>query len=209
MDPIFLILALITLAAAVASMTLRNLVHCALALTLVFAGLAAVYLRLNVQFIAFAQLLVYVGAVAILIVFAILLTRGGEKSEASPQRISITGLAITGLVGGSIIALIAASPAARSAVPHASSVSVKELGRQLMTDYILPLEVIGLLLTAALIGAIIIALPGTRPAEPKPSTPETSITPLPGATAAVTEMSDHLSEAKPGPAPVRRGLPLP
>ena len=74
----FAILAVLTLAGAVAAMSLRNLVHCALALTAAFAGLAAVYLQLNAQFVGFAQILVYIGAVAILIVFAILLTRGGE-----------------------------------------------------------------------------------------------------------------------------------
>ena len=74
----FAIIAAVTIAAAVAAMTLRNLVHCALALAVTFAGLAAVYLQLDAQFVGFAQILVYVGAVAILIVFAILLTRGGE-----------------------------------------------------------------------------------------------------------------------------------
>ena len=74
----FAIIAVLTLASAVAAMSLRNLVHCALALTVTFAGLAAFYLQLDAQFVGFAQILVYVGAVAILIVFAILLTRGGE-----------------------------------------------------------------------------------------------------------------------------------
>ena len=59
----------------VAAMSFRNLVHCALALTAAFAGLAAIYLQLDAQFVGLAQLLVYVGAVAILIVFAVLLTR--------------------------------------------------------------------------------------------------------------------------------------
>src|SRR5436309_9143995 len=75
---IFTILALLTLAGAIAALSLRNLVHCALALTVTFAGLAALYLQLDAQFIGFAQILVYIGAVAILIVFAILLTRGSE-----------------------------------------------------------------------------------------------------------------------------------
>src|SRR6185295_9546572 len=76
----FAIIAIIIIAASVAAMTLRHLVHCALALTAAFAGLAAAYLQLNAQFVGFTQLLVYVGAVAILIVFAILLTRGGEPA---------------------------------------------------------------------------------------------------------------------------------
>src|SRR5256885_13122277 len=78
-----IILGLLTLAGAVAAMSLRNLVHCALALTVAFAGLAALYLRLDAQFVGFAQILVYIGAVAILIVFAILLTRGIEPRPQS------------------------------------------------------------------------------------------------------------------------------
>src|SRR5512141_801873 len=77
----FLLLATVTLAGAVAAISLRNLVHCALALALCFVGVAGLYLQLNAQFVGFAQILVYVGAVAILIVFAILLTRGADPEE--------------------------------------------------------------------------------------------------------------------------------
>jgi NADH-quinone oxidoreductase subunit J len=77
----FAIPALLIVGGAVAAMTLRNLIHCALALAVAFAGLAIVYLQLSAQFVGFAQLLVYVGAVAILIVFAILLTRGSEPAQ--------------------------------------------------------------------------------------------------------------------------------
>src|ERR1051325_5346079 len=90
----FAIIAAVVIAAAILAMALRNLVHCALSLTVAFAGLAAVYLQLGAQFVGFAQVLVYVGAVAILVVFAILLTRG---SETSPQRILSSGW-VTGAV---------------------------------------------------------------------------------------------------------------
>ena len=71
----FISIAVLTLASAVAAMSLRSLVHCALMLMVTFAGLAAFYLQLGAQFVGFAQILIYIGAVAILIVFAILLTR--------------------------------------------------------------------------------------------------------------------------------------
>ena len=64
-----------------AAVLLKNLVHCALALTVAFAGLALLFLQLDAQFAGFAQILVYIGAVAILVVFAILLTRGSETAE--------------------------------------------------------------------------------------------------------------------------------
>src|SRR2546421_5787781 len=78
----FIVIAALTLVSAVAAMSLRNLVHCALCLIVTFAGLAALFLQLNAQFVGFAQILVYIGAVAILILFAILLTRSSEMTSA-------------------------------------------------------------------------------------------------------------------------------
>ena len=86
MSAAFLILAIVTILAACAAMTLRGLVHCALALAVAFAGIGTLYLSLGAQFLGLAQLLVYVGAIAVLIVFVILLTRGGE-SDAQPDTI--------------------------------------------------------------------------------------------------------------------------
>ncbi len=82
MTVLITIFAAVTLSGAVAAMTLRNLVHCALALTVAFAGLSTLYLSLDAQFAGLAQLLVYVGAIAILIVFAILLTPGAPESNS-------------------------------------------------------------------------------------------------------------------------------
>jgi NADH:ubiquinone oxidoreductase subunit 6 (subunit J) len=78
-----IITALVTVLAAATVMSLRNLVHCALAMAVAFSGVAALYLQLNAEFVGFAEILVYVGAIAILIVFAILLTRSGETPEKS------------------------------------------------------------------------------------------------------------------------------
>jgi NADH-quinone oxidoreductase subunit J len=162
----FIILALLTLAGAVAALSMRNLVHCALALTVAFAGLAALYLQLDAQFVGFAQLLVYIGAVAILIVFAILLTRGSEpplQPILSPSWVSgiITALVVFGLLAAMVLRSFVTQRDA--SMPAAPQVTVRQLGEQLMTKYILPLEVIGLLLTAALIGAVIIALHEKQP----------------------------------------------
>jgi NADH-quinone oxidoreductase subunit J len=153
-----LLAALVTVSAA-AAVALRNLVHCALCLAVAFVGLAAIYLQLGAQFIGLAQVLVYVGAVAILIVFAILLTRSGESG--SGPRFSRSGLVGIGVavalfaVLGKVIT--SSALAKRGAVP-APQTSVAQLGQKLMGDYILPLEVLALLLTAAMIGAVVIAL---------------------------------------------------
>jgi NADH:ubiquinone oxidoreductase subunit 6 (subunit J) len=159
MSAAFLILAIVTLVSACAAMTLRGLVHCALALAVAFAGIGTLYLSLGAQFLGLAQLLVYVGAIAVLIVFVILLTRGG--GDASP--LIPTGLPITGIVvATTMLALLAwavfHSFAMHSLEPPATPATVRELGTVLMAEYVLPLEVIGLMLTAALIGAVVVAM---------------------------------------------------
>ncbi len=159
MTPAFLIIAVLTIVAAAGAMTLRNLIHCALAVAVAFVGLAAAYLQLNAQFVGFAQILVYVGAVAIVIVFAALLTRGGEpSSEAIFSKTWFAGLGVTIAVLGVLTWAITRSVVTQRETAPAPEVTVKQIGDALMTKYVLPLEVIGLLLTAALIGAVIIAM---------------------------------------------------
>lgn len=165
MSPLFIAIALLIVLSAAAAISLRNLVHCALSAALSFGGLAAMFLHLGAPFVGFAQLLVYVGAVAILILFAILLTRGIESSR---QTIAAPawwiGLGVAGLVWASLTAAVLMTPLgrpeARADVSH--EVAVRTLGQKLMTDYVLPLEIAGLLLTAAAIGAVIIALHETK-----------------------------------------------
>ena len=155
----FIIIAIVTLFAAAAAMSLRNLVHCALALVVALAGLAALYLQLGAQFVGFAQILVYVGAVAILIVFAILLT---GSSDAPNQAVLAPGwfygIAVSALVFTALGWAVLNSSALPKPDSSAPAATVKNIGQALMEQYVLPLEVIGLLLTAAMIGAVVIAL---------------------------------------------------
>ena len=160
---IFVILAMVTLAGALAAMSQRHLVHCALCLVLALGGLAGLFLQLDAQFVGLAQILVYIGAVAILIVFAILLTRGSEPAQQSALTSSwVMGVSVAVLTFGSLAAGVLAShvvPATSNPKPHvAGDVAVSRIGEKLMTDYVVPLEVVALLLTAALIGAVIIAM---------------------------------------------------
>jgi NADH-quinone oxidoreductase subunit J len=178
----FAILAGLTAGSAIAAVSLRNLVHCALSLVVTFVGLAALFLQLNAEFVGFAQILVYVGAVAILIVFAILLTRGLEAQPSAPVAAAPIAAATPWAVSIAVAAfvVIAGAMLQSKAVPLATATAVVEIGGKtvelpirmvtnpnptvrnigdkLMTDYVLPLEVIGLLLTAAMIGAVIIAM---------------------------------------------------
>jgi NADH-quinone oxidoreductase subunit J len=156
---LFAIFAILTVAGAVAAMSLRNLIHSVLALTVAFAGLAVVYLQLGAQFVGLAQILVYIGAVAILVVFAILLTR---DKEVTPQLIfssswkgsSVVVLAVFGVLAWAICHSAASR---RIALPQ-SEATMQQIGNVLMLRFALPLEIVGLLLTVALIGAVTIAV---------------------------------------------------
>jgi len=160
---VFTILAVFTLGSGFTAVSLRNLVHCALCLTLTFAGLAAIFLQLGAQFVGLVQVLVYVGAVAILIVFAILLTRNVDVAGGTVLSPSwLVGLGVALLVFGCLAGAILRTSTLDHALKERSDLTVERIGSQLMTDYILPLEVIGLLLTAALVGAVLLAMPETK-----------------------------------------------
>jgi NADH-quinone oxidoreductase subunit J len=155
----FAIIAVFTIAGAIAALTLRNLVHCVLALVLTFSGLAGLYLQLGAQFVGFAQILIYVGAVAILIVFAILLTRTHEPLAGlavSPGW--ITSVLVAAAVFGILAWAIRSSAMSILPISPHPEISVRQIGDALMSQFVLPLEVIGLLLTAALVGAVTIAM---------------------------------------------------
>jgi len=154
----FLIIAFLIVAGTAAAMGFRNPVHCVLALTLSFAGIAALYLELGAQFVGLTQIMVYVGAVAILAVFAIMMThRPGDPETRIFSRNAFVGVftaaAVFAVIGWAIL-----KQPVTSATTQPTSVSVQQIGASLMHDYVLPLEIVGLLLTAALIGAVVIAM---------------------------------------------------
>lgn len=156
----FWVVSALTVGGGLAAVLLKNLVHCALALTVAFAGLAMLFLNLDAQFVGFAQILVYVGAVAILVVFAILLTRSSEtpKDGGIFSKTWLAGLAIA----AAVFALIGwAVLQSQPGLPHeiaTPKVTVLQIGTALMGRYVLPLEIAALLLTAAMIGAVIVAM---------------------------------------------------
>ncbi len=156
----FYLISALTLAGGLAAVLLKNTVHCALALTVAFAGQALLFLDLDAQFAGFAQILVYIGAVAILVVFAILLTKGSETPKGSVySRHAAGGLAIAAGVfaelSWAVLQSVPFVPRGSGATP---SVTVLDIGNALMSRYVLPLEIVALLLTAALIGAVIVAM---------------------------------------------------
>jgi len=159
MSVVFYLIAVLTIAGGLAAVLLKNLVHAALAVTVAFGGLALLFLSLDAQFAGFAQILVYIGAVAILIVFAILLTRGSEvPKDGVFSRTWLMGLVIAAgvfsVLGWAILSSQLSLPN-ETAVP---TVTVHDIGVALVGRYVLPLEIVALLLTAATIGAVIVAM---------------------------------------------------
>ena len=154
---VFFLIAGLTLAAGFLTVTLRNVFHAGLALVGTFFGVAALYLMLEAEFLAIVQILIYVGAIAVLILFAIMLTRSLMKNEDS----NINGqwawaaLAITVLFLGMFLVILQVPWAYHGTAVYVDL--VPQLGTLLLTTYLLPFEIVSVLLLAALIGAFIIA----------------------------------------------------
>jgi NADH-quinone oxidoreductase subunit J len=158
MNEAVIILGLVSVGSAVAAMSLRNVVHCLLWLVVSFVGLAGLYLALSATFVGLAQVLVYLGAVAILIVFAILLTRGGIglRTSLSGPGSRVIGVAVAMLVFGGLAGAIATLN--RRGFDEVTEPAVGQIGELLLTVYVVPLQAVALLLTGALIGAVVLAM---------------------------------------------------
>jgi NADH-quinone oxidoreductase subunit J len=154
-----LIITVLTLAGALAAATLRNLMHAALSLVLAFLGIAAFYFFLGAEFVGLVQVLVYVGAVAVLIVFTILLTRRDEPKKWVPRW---SGILIALSVFAGLTWAIRRTPMTGTATPDLAALSVRRIGQILMIDYVWPLQAVGVLLTVALIGALILVMEEKR-----------------------------------------------
>jgi NADH-quinone oxidoreductase subunit J len=156
LDLIFLAVALITAAGAVMTVISHNLVHAALFLAVTLAGIAGVFLVLRADFLAMVQLVVYVGAVAVLFLFGLMLTRApiGREALDSQHR----GLAIG--VSGTLFVLLSVliiDAFGDVRVETVTGPRIGDLGMALFRDWVLPFEVLSMLLLAALIGAIVLS----------------------------------------------------
>jgi NADH:ubiquinone oxidoreductase subunit 6 (subunit J) len=169
----FIIIAALILGSAVAAILLRNLIHSALLLIASWAGVAAFYLWAGAEFVAFAQVLVYVGAISMVVLFAVLLTRQNPRAElpAAPASIfrALSAAVVVGGVGALISSAVLATrfPAPSAAAPSAT---VKQIGLDLMQTHGAALFILGVLLTVALLGATVIAATDRPP--PPEDTPQ-------------------------------------
>jgi len=151
----FIVIAILTLGAALAAATLRKLMHAALSFAVVFVGIAAFFFLLGAEFVGLVQIFVYIGAVAVLIVFTILLTRRDVEKD---RMFNWSGVVIAIAVFGGLIWAILKTQSLSVAAPEIPALTVKRIGEMLMTNYVWPLQCAGLLLTAALIGALILVM---------------------------------------------------
>src|SRR2546421_7396400 len=155
----FMAVAVFTLAGALAAACLRKLVHAALCLVVAFIGLAAFYFFLGAEFVGLVQVFVYVGAVAVLIVFTILLTR---REDEETSGFNWAGALVAVVVFAGLVWTILKTSSVSVFAPAIEALTVKTIGEMLMTSYVWPLQCVGLLLTAALIGALVLVMEEKR-----------------------------------------------
>lgn len=158
----FIIVALFTLGSGLMVVTTRNLVHAALWLVSTLFGVAVTYALLNASFLAVVQVVVYIGAIAILFIFAVMLTRKDLRDQGAQQnRNWWVGALLSILTFGGLFFLLQGwnGLATTAAALPAGFDAVAELGNELVSPagYVLPFEVASVLLVAALVGAVYVA----------------------------------------------------
>jgi len=163
-DALFASLATLMLVSAIAVVTMRDIIRCGLAMIVCFLALAGIYAVLRAPIIAATQVLVYIGAISVLILFAIMLT----QDKLAPSKLVFQTQAAPAAIAAIIIAVLV-SVTALGTDWHASAdrarVATEALARILFDEYVLPFEVVSVLLLAAVIGGVFIAKREDKPGE--------------------------------------------
>ncbi|HEX7460718.1 MAG TPA: NADH-quinone oxidoreductase subunit J [Dermatophilaceae bacterium] len=176
LDILFASVGLITAASAVLAVTTHQLVHAALWLVVTLGTLAGCYLVLGAELVALVQLLIYVGAVVVLVLFALMLTRAPmgrspEHTSSGAQRIAaaVLGAGTTALLGSVLL------PALGGELLTARVGDTKAIATQLFGSWVWPFELLSLLLLVALVAALAVSrMPATTEGEPVSLVPATS-----------------------------------
>jgi len=158
---LFYLISFMVLISAVAAMTMRNLVHAALMLALSFVTVAGIYVLLHADFLAAVQLLIYGGAIPVLIVFGVMLTRTPGNRESNPvnRQTVLWGSGVAALLFAVLmLALNKADFVVRGTL--AKEPSIEGIARLMLGDFVIAFEVAAVLLLAAMIGAIVLARGG-------------------------------------------------
>ena len=151
----FAAMAVLGLGAAVRLVTAKNVVHAALYLVVTLAMVGAMYLLLGAEFVAWVQVLIYVGAIVILLLFGLMLTRApiGREALDNQQRV-LAGIVSVGVIVGLILLIDSAFGGVRIDL---TPTTTAQTGMSIFTRFVLPFEVVSFLLLAALIGAVVLA----------------------------------------------------
>ena len=153
---LFFLLAVGVVGGGIAVVTLRNIIHSAVAMMVCFGSLAGMYALLGAPIVAAAQVLIYLGAISVLILFAIMLTQAGDANLPAPYHRQtpiavVIGLAIIGMVGWAIV------QTDWGLAVEAAEATVEAIATAIFSEFALPFEIISLLLLVAIIGAIYLA----------------------------------------------------
>jgi len=156
---IFLLLSLIVVGSALLVVTTRNMVHAALWLVVTLGAIAGVYLVLAAEFVAWVQVLIYVGAVVVLLLFALMLTKAptGAQPDLNVRRIlpaAAVGVLVAVLLGTTVVA---GFWGVRIDLDKVVVGSAETTGATIFEKWVLPFEVLSVLLLAALVGAIVLS----------------------------------------------------
>ncbi|MFQ5612457.1 MAG: NADH-quinone oxidoreductase subunit J [Anaerolineae bacterium] len=159
---LFVVLSIGTLGGALGVVTSRNLFHAGLFLALSFSGVTGYYVLLNAGFLAAVQLMVYVGAIAILILFAIMVSQRvmSARQRASNEQVWAAALVALLLLAVLVAIILQIGPWQNASLGPAPAGTIAEIGQLFLGSYVLPFEVASILLLVALVGAIILAREG-------------------------------------------------
>lgn len=160
---LFAVAVAVTLAGAVMAAASRRLVYCVSGLVLSFAGLAGLYVFLNSPFLALMQVLIYIGAVCVTIMFALMLADPKEGPSLMPRHvlIGLSGFLVAGMLAVGLIIVVAKTQWMPKAVPLNTG-AVEDLGRVLLTRFGFAFELISVVLLLAILGALVVARSGRR-----------------------------------------------
>lgn len=158
-EVIFVLLALITLGSALLVVTTANMVHAALWLVVTLGSVAGIYLLLAAEFVAWVQVLIYVGAIVVLLLFALMLTKAPTGPQADLNVGQVVPAALVALLVAGLLAVtvVAGFSGVRIDLDNAVVGSAETVGGTIFQMWVLPFEVLSVLLLAALVGAIVLS----------------------------------------------------
>jgi NADH:ubiquinone oxidoreductase subunit 6 (subunit J) len=155
-DALLTAFATLMLVSAIAVVTMRDIIRCGLAMIVSFIALAGIYVQLGAPLVAAAQAIIYIGAISVLVLFAIMLT----QTKVGPARLVFQTQAAWAALAAVVLALIIAIAVFATDWPDVGQrlqVATDALARLLFADYVLPFEVVSVLLLAAVIGGVFLA----------------------------------------------------